>query len=122
MRTIVVILIVLFTASIAALAELGQDKSDSRCERTNKTNTKMGGGCGFVCKVSPKQLSGPVFPRALDTLARSTKKVASQTFAMIFQIGPKANPIPPVHDAIGAVRFIECRDSEETNSRYSFDQ
>jgi len=50
MRTIVVILIVLFTASIAALAELGQDKSDSRCERTNKTNTKMGGGCGFVCK------------------------------------------------------------------------
>ena len=44
LRTILVILIVLLTA--AALAEQGQDRSDS----TNKTNTKMGGSCGFVCK------------------------------------------------------------------------
>src|SRR5215475_13796743 len=47
-RTILVILIVLLTA--AALAEQGQDRPDSKCERTNKTDTKMGGSCGFVCK------------------------------------------------------------------------
>jgi hypothetical protein len=47
-RTILVILIVLLTA--AALAEQGQDRPDSKCERTNKTNTKMGGSCGLVCK------------------------------------------------------------------------
>jgi hypothetical protein len=47
-RTFLVILIVLLTA--AALAEQGQDRSDSKCERTNKTDTKMGGSCGFVCK------------------------------------------------------------------------
>jgi hypothetical protein len=47
-RTFLVILIVLLTAT--ALAEQGQDRPDSKCERTNKTNTKMGGSCGFVCK------------------------------------------------------------------------
>jgi hypothetical protein len=36
--------------SAAARAEQGQDRPDSKCERTNKTNTKMGGRCGFVCK------------------------------------------------------------------------
>jgi hypothetical protein len=47
-RTVFVILIVLLTA--AAPAEQGQDRPDRKCERTNKTNTKMGGSCGFVCK------------------------------------------------------------------------
>ena len=46
--TILIILIVLLTG--AALAEQGQDRPDSRCERTNKSDTKMGGSCGFVCK------------------------------------------------------------------------
>ena len=31
-------------------ASRGQDRPHSKCERTNKTNTKMGGSCGFVCK------------------------------------------------------------------------
>src|SRR4029434_2717664 len=47
-RTILVIFIVFSTA--AALAEQGQDRPDSKCERTNKSDTKMGGSCGFVCK------------------------------------------------------------------------
>src|SRR5262245_41323126 len=88
-RTILVILIVLSTA--AALAEQGQDRPDSKCERTNKTDTKMGGSCGFVCKdLVIITATGEPRPRASNTSALDAPPHRVQSRRGIRRLGARA--------------------------------